>query len=180
MNITNSLLLGLELEPPSETQQQQQQAQGTSVKQPSRSEESAQSEQIAERRRMSNRLRPKLKRDSSLATRSLHDTYAHLWRSHQCAQIWYRRNRNYRSTSCSCEASRERRRRALPLFLPRRSYTRERLAHFFLFSSLSPCNAIFRFDDFGFRVEIENCISLDSVQKRREADENFKFTKYAI
>ena len=27
---------------------------------------------------------------------------------------------------------------------------------------------------------LENCISLDSAQKRREADDNFKFTKYVI
>ena len=35
----------------------------------------------------------------------------------KCAQIWYRRSRNYRSTSCPWEASRERRRRALPLLV---------------------------------------------------------------
>ena len=48
-------------------------------------------------------------------------------RGNQCAQIWYRRSHNYRSTSCPWEASRERRWRALPFFLPRRSCTRERL-----------------------------------------------------
>ena len=51
-------------------------------------------------------------------------------------------------------------------------------SNFSLFSSLPPCNAIFRFHAVGFRVEIENCIFLDSVQKGREADDNFKFTKY--
>ena len=30
------------------------------------------------------------------------------------------------------------------------------------------------------RVEIENCIFLDSVQKRREADDNFEITKYVV
>ena len=53
-------------------------------------------------------------------------------------------------------------------------------SHFSLFSSLPPCNAIFRFHAFGYRVKIENCISLDSMQKRREADDNFKFMKYVV
>ena len=53
-------------------------------------------------------------------------------------------------------------------------------SNFSWFSSLPPCNAIFRFHSFGFRVEIENCIFLDSVQKRREADDNFEFTKYVV
>ena len=51
---------------------------------------------------------------------------------------------------------------------------------FSLFSSLPPCYAIFRFHAFGYRVEIENCTSLDSVQKKREADDNFKFMRYVI
>ena len=59
----------------------------------------------------------------SCAVEWLHSTVVHT----QCAQIWYRRSHNYRSTSCPWEASRERRRRALPFFLPRRSCTRERL-----------------------------------------------------
>ena len=41
-------------------------------------------------------------------------------------------------------------------------------------------NVIFRFHDFGYWVEIEICISLDSLQKRREADANFKFMKYVV
>ena len=53
-------------------------------------------------------------------------------------------------------------------------------SHVSLFFSLPACNAIFRFHAFGYRVEIEDCISLDSVQKRREADGNFKFTKYVF
>ena len=53
-------------------------------------------------------------------------------------------------------------------------------SHVSLFSSLPPCNDVFRFLAFGYRVEIENCISLNSVQKRRETDDNFKFTKYVI
>ena len=31
-----------------------------------------------------------------------------------------------------------------------------------------------------YRVEIEKYVSLDSVQKRREADDNFKFTEYVV
>ena len=53
-------------------------------------------------------------------------------------------------------------------------------SNFSLFSSLPPCNAIFRFHAVGFRVEIENCIFLNSVQKRREADDNFEFTQYVV
>ena len=53
-------------------------------------------------------------------------------------------------------------------------------SNFSLFSSLPPRNAIFRFHAVGFRVEIENCIFLDSVQRRRKADDNFKFTKYVV
>ena len=53
-------------------------------------------------------------------------------------------------------------------------------SHFNLFSSLPPCNAIYRFHAFGYRVEIEKSISLDTIQKRREADDNFKFSKNVI
>ena len=53
-------------------------------------------------------------------------------------------------------------------------------SHFSFFSSLPPCNAIFRILAIGYRVEIENYIFLDSVQKRYEADDNFKFTKYVV
>ena len=58
-------------------------------------------------------------------------------------------------------------------------------SHFSLFSSLHRCNAciikfFFRFHAVGYQVEIENCVSLDSMQKRREADDNFKFTKYVV
>ena len=38
----------------------------------------------------------------------------------------------------------------------------------------------FRFQDVVYRVEIQKCVSLDSVQKRREADDNFKFTEYEV
>ena len=38
----------------------------------------------------------------------------------------------------------------------------------------------FRFQTVVYRVEIEKCVSLDSVQKRREADDNFKFTEYVV
>ena len=37
-------------------------------------------------------------------------------------------------------------------------------SNFSLFSSLPPCNAIFRFQAVGFRVEIENCIFLMDVR----------------
>ena len=47
-------------------------------------------------------------------------------------------------------------------------------------SEVQRVNAIFRFHAVGFRVEIEKCISFDSVQKRREADDNFKFMKYVV
>ena len=57
-----------------------------------------------------------------LQNRLLLSQYKH---ANQCAQIWYRRSHNYKNTSCSCEASWKRRQRALPLFLPRRSCTRE-------------------------------------------------------
>ena len=53
-------------------------------------------------------------------------------------------------------------------------------SNFSLFSSLSPCNAIFRFHAVCCIVEIENCIFLDSVQKRQEANNNFEFTKYVV
>ena len=53
-------------------------------------------------------------------------------------------------------------------------------SNFSLFYSLPPCNAIFRFYAVCYRVEIENCIFLNSVQKRREADDNFEFTKYVV
>ena len=39
-------------------------------------------------------------------------------------------------------------------------------SHFSLFSSLPPCNAIFRFYAVGFRVGIENCIFLEVAFKR--------------
>ena len=39
-------------------------------------------------------------------------------------------------------------------------------SHFFLFSSLPPCNAIFRFHAFGYRVGIENCVFLSIPCKR--------------
>ena len=38
----------------------------------------------------------------------------------------------------------------------------------------------FRFHAVGYRAEIEKCVSLDSLQKRREADGNLKFTEYVI
>ena len=38
----------------------------------------------------------------------------------------------------------------------------------------------FRFQAVVDRVEIEKCVFLDSVQKRREADDNFKFTEYVV
>ena len=38
----------------------------------------------------------------------------------------------------------------------------------------------FRFQAVVYRVEIEKYVSLDSVQKRREADDNFKFTEYVV
>ena len=39
---------------------------------------------------------------------------------------------------------------------------------------------IFRFHAFVYRVEIKNCIFLEYVQKRREADDEFEFTKYIV
>ena len=53
-------------------------------------------------------------------------------------------------------------------------------SNFSLFSSLPPCNAFFRFHAVCYRVEIENCIFLDSVQKRREVDDNFEYSKYVV
>ena len=38
----------------------------------------------------------------------------------------------------------------------------------------------FRFQAVVYRVEIERYVFLDSVQKRREADKNFKFTEYIV
>ena len=38
----------------------------------------------------------------------------------------------------------------------------------------------FRFQPVVYRVEIEKYVSIDSVKKRREADDNFKFTKYVV
>ena len=66
--------------------------------------------------------------------------------------------------------------RCLSFFLV--ALARENDSSHFLFSSLPPCKAIFRFHAFSYRVEIENCILLDFVQKRREAEDNFKFKKY--
>ena len=83
----------------------------------------------------------------------------------------------------------------LPFFLPRHSCMRERLVSFPLVlhaSSLQLClismvtmhafSTIpkFRFQAVVYRVEIEKYVSLDSVQKRREADDNFKFTEYVV
>ena len=34
--------------------------------------------------------------------------------------------------------------------------------------------------DVNLVISIEKCVSLDSVQKRREADANFKFTEYVV
>ena len=39
---------------------------------------------------------------------------------------------------------------------------------------------IFRFHAFVYRVEVKNCIFLEYVQKRREADDEFEFTKYIV
>ena len=38
----------------------------------------------------------------------------------------------------------------------------------------------FRFQAFVYQVEVEKCVSLDSVKKRREADDNFKFMEYVV
>ena len=38
----------------------------------------------------------------------------------------------------------------------------------------------FRFQTVVYRVEIEKCVSLVSVQKRCEADDNIKFTEYVV
>ena len=38
----------------------------------------------------------------------------------------------------------------------------------------------FNYQAVVYRVEIEKCVSLHSVQKRREADDNFKFTEYVV
>ena len=38
----------------------------------------------------------------------------------------------------------------------------------------------FRFHAVGYRVENEKFVSLDSVQKRSEADDNFKFTEFVF
>ena len=58
---------------------------------------------------------------------------------------------------------------------------------YFLLSSLPRCNkrvlrSFYRFRAIGLRlrVEIENCISLYCVKKRREAADNFEFTKYVV
>ena len=37
-----------------------------------------------------------------------------------------------------------------------------------------------RYNAFVYRVEIKNCIFLEYVQKRREADDEFEFTKYIV
>ena len=81
------------------------------------------------------------------------------------------------------------------IFLPRHSCMRERLVPIPLVlhaSSLQSClismvtmHAFstvpkFRFQAVVYRVEIEKYASLDFVQKRREADDNFKFTKYVV
>ena len=53
-------------------------------------------------------------------------------------------------------------------------------SHFSLFSSPPSSNAIFRFHTVIYRVEIKNCILLDSVQKRPEAGDNYKLKKYVV
>ena len=40
--------------------------------------------------------------------------------------------------------------------------------------------SVFRFHAVGYRVEIENFVFLNSVQKRHEANDNFEFTKYVV
>ena len=97
------------------------------------------------------------------------------WSVHQCAQIWYQRSHNYRGTSCPWEASRESGGVRCPCFFLVTLARENDSSHFSLFSSLPSFNAIFRFQAVGYEVEIGNCISLDSGQKRREVDDNFKF-----
>ena len=89
----------------------------------------------------------------------------------QCAQLGFRRGQKQGGIRCLCEASGE----SCPCsFLV--AFARENDFFFamLLFSSL------LRFYAAGNRVEIENSVSLDSVQKRREADNNYKFTKYLV
>ena len=51
-------------------------------------------------------------------------------------------------------------------------------SHFSLFSSLPPCNAIFRFHAFGYRVGIKNCVFLS--KRAKEARSSRQFQIYEI
>ena len=48
------------------------------------------------------------------------------------------------------------------------------------FIAMLAFSSLLRFHTVDYRVEIENCVSLDSVQKRRAAKDNFKFMKYVV
>ena len=51
---------------------------------------------------------------------------------------------------------------------------------FFVTMLAFPTVPSFRFHAVVYRILIKKCISLDSVQKRREADDKLKFTEYVV
>ena len=98
----------------------------------------------------------------------------------QCAQIWYRRSHNYRSTSCPWGASRERRWRALPFFLLVTLARENDSSHFSLFSSLPLCNAIFRLHILRFQLSSRNWELYFSRLRAKEARSRRQFEMYEI
>ena len=48
------------------------------------------------------------------------------------------------------------------------------------FVAMLAFSSVLRYHAVDYRVKIENCVFLDTVQKKREADDNYKFTKYVV